>query len=115
MPAWRIAPPNRNLKRRAFFIRSAEPATSAPSGQPSPLDRQSVTVSKWRPISAAGTPEATAAFMSRAPSRWTLSPISRQVSVTATISSSGQTRPPDALWVFSSATTRVAEKCMSSS
>ncbi len=115
MPAWRIAPPNRNLKRRAFFIRSADPATSAPSGQPSPLDRQSVTVSNWRPISAAGTPEATAAFISRAPSRWTLRPSSRLVATTAASSSSGQTRPPDALCVFSSETTRVAEKWRSSS
>ena len=38
-------------------ISSGEPARSAPSGQPSPLERQSVTVSKCRPIPAAGTPE----------------------------------------------------------
>ena len=56
---------------RATRARSsrADPASTAPSGQPSPFERQSVTVSNSRPISAAGTPVATEAFRSRAPSR----------------------------------------------
>jgi hypothetical protein len=49
IPAWRIAPPKRCLKRRAFCMRSREPATRAPSGQPSPFDRQIETVSASRP------------------------------------------------------------------
>ena len=51
-----------------------DPASTAPSGQPSPFERQSVTVSK-RPRSPPGcTPCATAAFSRRAPSRWTPRP-----------------------------------------
>ena len=45
IPACRIAPPKRNFCRQARSISSAEPARSAPSGQPSPFERQSVTVS----------------------------------------------------------------------
>ena len=56
--------------RRAFPITSDWPARIAPSGQPRPFERQSVTVSKRLPISAASIPVATAALSSRAPSRW---------------------------------------------
>ena len=84
-----------------------EPATSAPSGQPRPFERQSVTVSKRRPISAAGTPSAVEALKIRAPSRCTASSSSRTTATTASISSRRQTRPPDELCVFSSETSRV--------
>src|SRR5712691_8210309 len=40
IPAWRIAPPKRNLPCQASSIRSAEEASTAPSGQPSPFERQ---------------------------------------------------------------------------
>ena len=107
MPAWRIAPPKRCFSRRAFPITSDRPARSAPSGQPSPFERQSVTVSKRPPISAASIPVATAAFSSRAPSRWKRRSSSSASACSSPISSSGQTRPPLALCVFSIETTRV--------
>ncbi len=106
-PAWRIAPPNMCLKRRALPARSLEVAISAPSGQPSPFERHSVTVSASRPHSEGDRPAATAAFMSRAPSRWTASPCARASATTARYSSSGQTRPPAPLCVFSIVSTRV--------
>ena len=56
------------LLHRARCISSAEPAISAPSGQPSPLERHSVTVSKSDPI-APGSLRCDAAFIRRAPSR----------------------------------------------
>ena len=57
-PAWRMAPPKRCFMRRAFPITSIAPARMAPSGQPSPFERQSVTASKRPPISAASIPVA---------------------------------------------------------
>src|SRR5215217_5960105 len=95
MPACRIAPPKRCFIRRAGTISSADPATTAPSGHPRPFERQSVTVSKRRPYSAAATPVATDALSSRAPSRWTRMPSSRAVATSASTSSSGHTRPPE--------------------
>ena len=41
------------LPRHARSIASADPASSAPSGQPRPFERQMVTVSNSPPISAA--------------------------------------------------------------
>ena len=102
-----MAPPNWCLKRRARTMRSAEPATIAPSGQPSPFEKQIVTVSAWPAIADGSTPLATAALKSRAPSRCRLRSSSRQVSAIASTSASGQTRPPAALCVFSIATIRV--------
>ena len=83
----------------------------APSGQPRPFEKQIVTVSACAAIAAGFTPLATAALKRRAPSRWSESSSSRQVSAIASISASGQTRPPEALWVFSIATTRVVGTC----
>ena len=54
-----------------------------------------MTVSASRPYSTVGTPLATDALKSRAPSRWTASPSSRARPVTAASSSGGQTVPPD--------------------
>ena len=47
-----MAPPKRNFWRQAISIRSAGPASTAPSGQPRPFERQSVTVSTRDPIAA---------------------------------------------------------------
>ena len=99
IPACRIAPPKRCFSRHARSISSREPARSAPSGQPSPFERQSVTVSKRAAIAAGATPSATDALRSRAPSRCTASPSSRAVATTSSSSSSGQTRPPELLCV----------------
>ena len=86
IPACRIAPPKRCFSTRARYISSAEPAISAPSRQPSPFERQSVTVSNGPAISAAVTPDATAAFISRAPSRCVRNLSSRAVSTIAIMS-----------------------------
>src|SRR6266545_4637300 len=105
IPAWRIAPPNRDFPSQASSIRFREEARMAPRGQPRPFEKHSVTLSASRPYSAAGTPPATAAFRRRAPSRWTASPSSRAACAEAASSSSGQTRPPALRWVFSNTTT----------
>lgn len=60
---------------RARFITSSGPARTDPMGAPRPLDRVSVTVVAQAARSAGGTSRAAAAFMSRAPSRWTGTPI----------------------------------------
>ena len=73
MPACRIAPPKRCFSRQARAISSLEPASKAPNGQPSPFERQSVTVSKRDAIWAGFTPCAVDALRRRAPSRWTAS------------------------------------------
>ena len=57
------------LPPRALDRDSREPASSAPSGQPRPFERQSVTVSKREAIVDGSTPSAVDAFSSRAPSR----------------------------------------------
>ena len=56
--------------------------------------------------SAADTPDATTAFMSRAPSVCTDTPASWAVSATAVYRSSGHTVPPAKLWVCSRHTSR---------
>ncbi len=58
-------------------------------------------------VSAAGTPLATDAFMSRAPSRCTASPCAAPRLTTARSCPSGQTRPPPPLCVFSTQTIRL--------
>ena len=56
--------------------------------------------------SPAGTPEATTAFISRAPSRWARMPASRATPRTPSICSVGHTRPPAMFVVCSSETSR---------
>ena len=50
------------------------PTTSEPTGAPSPFDRHTEITSAHAPYDANGTPVATWAFQSRAPSRWTPMP-----------------------------------------
>ena len=69
MPTWRIPPPNSLRSRRAWRMASDDPARAEPIGAPSPLEKQIETVSKWRAHSCASIPEATTAFISRAPSK----------------------------------------------
>ena len=88
-------------------MRSLDPATSAPSGQPSPFERQSATVSASRPyVVGRRAARDRAAFMSRAPSRWTARPWRRCLGDDRATCSSGQTRPPPPLCVFSMQRTR---------
>ena len=86
-PACRIAPPNSLRARRAWAISSFGPSRADPTGAPSPLLKQTETVSKCRHHSRAGTPEATTAFHSRAPSRCIASPCRRaQADTSRTVS-----------------------------
>ena len=50
---------------------------------------------------AGGTPSATAAFHSRAPSRWTDAPCSWAMAASSAVSAGGMTTPPANVWVFS--------------
>ena len=68
MPACRIPPPSIFRTRRASAMKSFGPQSMAPTGAPSPLERQNVTVSVSAHISGAETPEAATALKSRAPS-----------------------------------------------
>src|SRR5437588_338644 len=55
-------------------MNARSPATSAPTGQPSPFVRHRVTESYPRGCSWAGAPEATTAFLRRGPSMWVRGP-----------------------------------------
>jgi 3-deoxy-7-phosphoheptulonate synthase len=59
IPTWRIPPPSRLRHTRAAATRSAVVASSDPIGAPSPLDRQTDTVSNSRPYAGSSTPLAT--------------------------------------------------------
>ena len=103
-PAWRIPPPRSLRARRALSIRSRDEATTDPTGAHRPFDRQAMTVSTPFTSAAGGTPRATAAFQTRAPSRCTRKPHSRAAATTAWNSSTPWTVPPPRLCVFSSTT-----------
>src|SRR5918997_1424735 len=100
-PPCRTPPPSILRSRRAFATNSADPATTEPTGAPRPLLRQTCTVSAPTVRAAGGTPSATAACQSRAPSRCTLSFAALAAATTAACSSGAVTVPPAALWVFS--------------
>ncbi len=68
--------------------------------------KSSQAVSKPPAYSAADTPDATTAFISRAPSMWVRSPCSRATASTSWTDSSGQILPPPMLVVCSTETTR---------
>ena len=68
--------------------------------------KSSHAVSKPRVNSAAGTPEATTAFISRAPSMCSRSSCSFATSTTPRNCSSGHTRPPAMFVEFSTLTSR---------
>jgi len=82
--------------------------STEPMGAPSPFDRHRETVSNSVPYDRIGTPVATWALPSRAPSRCRVMPASRQRSEIARMDSYGWIAPPPKLWVFSSATTPVS-------
>ncbi|KAG0920595.1 hypothetical protein G6F31_020656 [Rhizopus arrhizus] len=104
MPDWRCVPPSMRRKVRARDITALLPASTAPTGALSPLDRHSDTVSAYCVISAAGTPSATAALKRRAPSRCTGMPAAFAMPYTACMWSSGSTAPPALLCEVSIAT-----------
>src|SRR4029453_14610758 len=106
-PPGGMPPPSSLAARWSSRTRACVPHTSEPTGAPRPFERQNVTVSASSAHAEAGVPVATSALKRRAPSRWTESLFSRAACATSLASSSGKTRPPPGLCVFSSATTRV--------
>ena len=95
-------------RRRASCAAAAPPARTPwippprnRPGAPRPLLKQTWTVSTPTVSVAGGTPSATAACQSRAPSRCTRRPAARAAAATAACSSGAVTVPPAALWVFS--------------
>ena len=75
--------------RRARVTNSRDPASAEPTGAPSPLLKQTETLSKCRAQSAAEMPVATIAFHSRAPSRCMIRPLACAQALMAWIFSSG--------------------------
>ena len=73
-PPCRTPPPSILRSRRASAMNSVDPATTDPTGAPSPLLKQTWTVSTPTVSAPGGTPSATAACQSRAPSRCTRRP-----------------------------------------
>ena len=105
-------PPGASRRRRgtscggALVISSAEPASSAPSGQPSPFERQSVTVSKRaadrrgvHPVRDRGVQQPRAVEVQAEPEPGAVA--AQRVELVER-----PDRPPRALWVFSSTTRR---------
>ncbi|MNQ97016.1 hypothetical protein D3C85_1126420 [compost metagenome] len=111
IPDCRCVPPSMRRSVRALARTAWLPASTAPTGALSPLDRQSDTVSAWRLMSPAGTPSATAALNMRAPSRCTGTPAARAMPYTACMWSSGSTVPPALLCDVSIATSDVFSLC----
>ena len=109
-----IQPPSRFRTCMPRSTKAASPATTDPTGAPSPLERQSDTESAWAVHSGAATPEATTAFASRAPSRCTGTPRSLATREMEEISSMGTTTPPATLWVCSRQTSAVFGQWMKS-
>ena len=76
MPAWRIEPPSRCFQRQTSSMKSREPAMTAPTGAPSPLEKSIQAESQPAAMSRAAMPVATEALSSRAPSMWVARPLS---------------------------------------
>ena len=95
---------------RASATRSFVESMTEPIGAPSPLERQTLMVSKCLPYSAHETPDATWAFQMRAPSRCIAIPRAWAADESFAISSIDCTVPPPKLWVFSTAIALVETK-----
>src|ERR1035437_3195927 len=107
MPACRMPPPSALRYMRERSINSALPTSSDPTGAPSPLERQNMTVSALAVSCATGMPRATEALKTRAPSRCTGRPAACTWSQTSSKMSSGVMVPPAMLCVFSRETSPV--------
>ena len=90
-------------------MRARVEATTEPTGAHRPFDRHAMTVSAPSTSRAGGTPSATAAFHTRAPSTCTAKPASRAAATTACTSSTRCTVPPPRLCVFSRTTRRTSD------
>src|ERR671921_284397 len=80
------------------------PASAAPTGAPSPLENDTMTVSAQAAYFATATPVAVSTFHNRAPSRCNGIASSRVVSPISRRLSSDVTAPPTVLCVFSTST-----------
>ncbi len=105
MPAWRIEPPRRCFQRQTSSMKSREPAITAPTGAPSPFEKSIQAESQPAVMSRAAMPEATQAFMSRAPSMWVARPPDRAIFTTSSRLALFQIVPPPILAVCSTLTT----------
>ena len=92
-----MPPPSTLRTSRASATNSARPHSREPTGAPSPLETQNITESAPLQILAAGTPWATAALKTRAPSMWNRALRWCAASLTAAMASRGQQLPP-AYW-----------------
>ena len=113
-PAWRIPPPSSFRARRARWMNSASPTISDPTGQPSDFDRQNVADAPSGTRARAGTPSATDALNSRAPSTNRGTPRSAAMSATDWVNAAVRGWPIDREWVFSIVTSAVAGSWTSS-
>ena len=105
MPAWRIEPPSRCFQRQTSSMKSREPAITAPTGAPSPLEKSIQAESQPAAMSRAVMPVATQAFNSRAPSMWVARPLALAICTTSSSSAFFQIVPPPILAVCSTLTT----------
>ena len=110
-PAWRQPPPSSLRSRRARKMELSDPHSIEPTGAPSPLLRQNCTVSATAAKADSGTPAATDAFTSRAPSRCTDRPWRRASAAISASSSTPATRPPAIMNVFSRQSSRGGGLC----
>ena len=79
---------------------------TAPIGAPRPFEKSIHAVSKPAVHSVVGMPDATTAFISRAPSMCSRSPLALATSTTSRSWASGHTWPPARLVVCSTDTSR---------
>src|SRR5260370_12279448 len=77
------------------------PAITDPTGAPSPFDKQNITESTFRVITATWSPSAVAALKIRAPSRCTFNPILSAWSQISSTCAVGYTFPQTILLAFS--------------
>jgi len=111
MPLCRIPPPKRLRARWARAMKARVPASAAPTGAPSPFEKDTITESAQAAKASRGVPVAALAFQSRAPSRCTGHPRVCASRASACSSGSGVTTPPAPLWVFSRHTSDVSGAC----
>src|SRR3990170_1202054 len=87
-------------------MKSLGPATTDPTGAPSPLLRQNIRESQHFPYSPVPAPDATEALKIRDPSMWNRSDRFRHRPPIRRREERGNTVPPAALWLFSAQTRR---------
>src|SRR5512134_66949 len=90
-------------------MKSREPTKTDPTGAPSPLERQNIRDPETFPYDAGETPDATDALKMRDPSRCRATDALPHTDRIRLSAASGNTVPPPALWVFSTATRRTFE------